>query len=64
MKADFDKMTRAELKAYIRIHRNDMEAIRALFKRRGSSGRRYPAPRSEADIITQTEIIQRKLQGM
>jgi hypothetical protein len=33
MKPNFDEMTRSELKAYVLQHREDMEAIRALFNR-------------------------------
>lgn len=34
MKPNFDKMSKAELKAYVLAHREDDEAIRALFSRR------------------------------
>jgi hypothetical protein len=34
MKPNFDEMTKAELKAYVLSHRDDDEAIRALFSRR------------------------------
>lgn len=41
MKPNFEAMSKADLKAYILVHRNDEDAIRALFSRR------YP-PDSEA----------------
>ena len=34
MKANFDQMTREELRYYVLEHRDDSEAIRALFSRR------------------------------
>ncbi|MFB2838436.1 DUF6887 family protein [Floridanema evergladense] len=42
MKPNFENMSKAELKAYILAHRNDNEAIHALFSRR--------TPDSEATI--------------
>ncbi|MGA9378750.1 MAG: hypothetical protein WBV73_08275 [Phormidium sp.] len=42
MKPNFEKMSKAELKAYILAHRDDDEAIHALFSRR--------TPDSEATI--------------
>lgn len=49
MKPDYDAMTRAELRAYILQHRDDIEAIEAFFARR--------SPDSEAVIfpLAQTE---------
>ena len=34
MKANFEDMTRKELKAYVLAHRDDVEALRSLFSRR------------------------------
>lgn len=44
MRPDFQTMSKADLKAYVLEHRNDLEAIRYLFSRRtpGQEGRRYP----------------------
>ncbi|BAY07629.1 DUF6887 family protein [Calothrix sp. NIES-2098] len=42
---DFTKMTRQELKAYIRQHPTDDEAIRELFvNRRSPDAKTYPFP--------------------
>lgn len=43
MKPNFDEMSKAELKAYVLTHREDDEAIRALFRRR--------SPDSEAIVF-------------
>jgi hypothetical protein len=44
-KPDFTKMTRQELKAYIRQHPTDDEAIRELFvSRRSPHAKTYPFP--------------------
>ncbi len=44
-KPDFTKMTRQELKAYIRQHPTDDEAIRELFiNRRSPHAKTYPFP--------------------
>ena len=44
-KPDFTKMTRKELKTYIRQHPTDDEAIRELFiNRRSPNAKTYPFP--------------------
>ena len=46
MKPNFDKMSTAELTAYVKTHRYDLEAIDALVDRRTSDQEAtwYPAP--------------------
>jgi hypothetical protein len=63
MKPDFRKMTKEDLKAYVLLHRDDIEAVRELFSRRTPNGHRYPAPRTQEEIAAQTEILRQKLEG-
>lgn len=63
MKPDFKKMDKAELKAYVLEHQDDIEAVRELFSRRSPNGHRYLAPRTQEDLAAQMDAMRRKLEG-
>jgi hypothetical protein len=56
-KQNFEKMTKAELLAYVKVNRTDEEAIRELFSdRRNPNRTAYPSlVNSNADEIKQIE---------
>jgi hypothetical protein len=71
MKPNFQEMTKAELKAYVLEHKDDIEATRHLFRRRtpGQEIKRYPPlskdgiPIEENIQIMQDAIRQRLEEG-
>lgn len=64
MKPDFKAMPPAELRDYVKEHRNDDEAIYELFvNRRNPNAKKYPAPLDEAGIKIMEEAFRRKIQG-
>lgn len=58
MKPNFEKMSKAELKAYVLAHRDDDEAIRALFSRRtpDSEATIYPSMFTEEGLPIEENI--------
>ncbi|MCL1470435.1 DUF6887 family protein [Argonema antarcticum] len=59
MKPKFEQMTKAELKAYVLAHRDDDEAIRALFSRRNppdSEATIYPSMFTEEGLPIEENI--------
>ncbi|MES1021616.1 hypothetical protein ABN584_01780 [Gloeocapsa sp. BRSZ] len=64
MKPDFKAMPLAELRDYVKEHRNDDKAIYELFvNRRNPNAKKYPAPLDEAGIKITEEAFRRKIQG-
>jgi hypothetical protein len=59
MKPNFDEMSKAELKAYVLEHRDDLDAIEALFSRRSPNSQvfEFPFAQSEAEWQQQLEAI-------
>lgn len=58
---DFSRMTLAELRAYVKAHRTDDEAIHELFvNRRNPNAKVYPYNQSGEEI---EEILRRKING-
>jgi hypothetical protein len=67
MKPDFDRMSVAELRAYLLAHRNDNEAFYKLADRleAGSDHTvRYPAPDSPETIALMEAVIQEQVQRL
>ncbi len=61
MKPNFSKMTLTELRAYVKEHRTDDEAIHELFvNRRNPNAPKYPYAQSAEEI---EEILRRKING-
>jgi hypothetical protein len=59
-KPDFSTMTRKELRAYALVHREDDAVFNELVKRVRENGKRYPAPKTEADLEEMKKLFQRK----
>lgn len=59
-KPDFNLMSRTELKAYVLSHRDDLDAIEALFSRRSPTARvvKFPFPNTEMEWQQQQERFQ------
>jgi hypothetical protein len=71
MKPNFKEMSKAQLKAYVLEHRDDIEAIRHLFSRRtpGMENKRYPPLAQngvpiEENIRIMQEAIRQRIQEM
>jgi hypothetical protein len=62
-KPDFSTMTRKELRAYALVHREDDAVFTELVKRVRENGKRYPAPKTEADLEEMKKLFQRKIPG-
>ena len=65
MKPNFSQMSLGELRAYIKEHRTDDEAIRELFVNRRSPDELatwYPAPLDEEGIRIMEEAFRQKFQ--
>jgi hypothetical protein len=62
-KPDFSTMTRKELRAYALVHREDDAVFTELIKRVRENGKRYPAPKTEADLEEMKKLFQRKILG-
>ena len=57
MKPNFEAMSKAELKAYVLEHRDDLEAIRLLFRvPPGVEVKRYPSVCTEEGIPIEENI--------
>ena len=65
MKPNFEAMTRAELRAYVLEHREDLEAFRLLMNRRSpdSEATWYNFPNTEEGREKRKEVIKRKIKG-
>ena len=63
MKPDFEKMPRAELRAYVLAHREDIEALRILMSRRNPNAKQYKFPDTEEGWQQMEEIFRRKIEG-
>ena len=57
---NFEAMSKEELRAYVLAHRDDDEAIRALFSRRDPNA---PSYRYDLSPEETQEIIRRKIAG-
>lgn len=65
MKPNFSQMSLSELRAYVKQHRTDDEAIRELFVNRRSPDETatwYPAPLDEEGIKIMEEAFRQKIQ--
>lgn len=61
MKPNFEKMSRQELRDYVRTHRDDLEALNALVNRRNPNSERiifYP-PKTKQEEQEQFELFNR-----
>jgi hypothetical protein len=56
-------MPRAELRAYVLQHREDLEALRVLMSRRNPNAVKYNFPNTEKGRQQTKEILQRKING-
>ena len=58
----YDKMSFSELRAYVLAHRDDDEAVRALFDRRSPDETAiwYPAPVDEEGVRVMEEAFRQK----
>lgn len=63
MKPDFNTMSRAELLAYLKEHREDDEAWGIFLDRRNPNAKKYPPPLDEEGIKIMEEAFRRKLNG-
>lgn len=64
MKPDFNKMSRAELLAYVKEHRDDNEAWDIYLDRRSpdETATWYPAPKDSESIRIGEEAMRQKIQ--
>lgn len=58
---NYEKITFAELRAYVVKNRDDIEALRFLMSKRNPNSIKYPAPVTEAQMEEQMEVIRRKV---
>ncbi|NJM72409.1 MAG: hypothetical protein HC862_20810 [Scytonema sp. RU_4_4] len=65
MKPDFEKMSWVELRAYVLAHRDDLDALEALFNRRSpdSEATWYNFPYTEEGQRQMEEVFRRKING-
>ena len=63
MKPNFEKMSKAELRAYVLQHREDEEALRSLMSRRDPNAVKYNFPNTEEGRQQMKEVIKRKIEG-
>jgi hypothetical protein len=61
-KPNFEEMTFKDLRAYVLEHRNDIEAIRALFSRRSPNAKTYGIPRTPEEWQEQEEAILQRIE--
>jgi hypothetical protein len=64
MKPDFEKMSKAELKAYVLAHKNDNEAFYQLVDRWKAETKDrvgYPYPKTSEEIAIMEEAIQERI---
>ena len=61
MKPNFDKMSKPELRAYVLAHRDDLQALDALYNRRtpDSEAVWFQVPQSLEEETQQFELFQR-----
>jgi len=61
MKPNFEAMTRAELRAYVLQHRDDLDALEALFSRRDPDTQAvvFQPPQSTEEEQQQYELFKR-----
>lgn len=64
MKPNFEKMSKAQLRAYVLEHREDREALRALMSRRNPNGFKYNFPNTEEGREQTKAVIKRKIEGL
>lgn len=59
---NYDNMTFSELRSYVLAHREDSEAVRALFNRRSpdETATWYPAPVDEEGVRVMEEAFKQK----
>ena len=62
MKPDFEVMSKAQLRAYVLEHKEDIDALRALMSRRDPKGIKYNFPNTEEGRKQTTAAIERKIQ--
>lgn len=64
MKHDFDKMTKAELRAYVVAHPNDQGAFHAFVDRftQDAPQELFPPVTSEAEIQEVAKLVQQKVE--
>ncbi|WP_310484127.1 DUF6887 family protein [Chamaesiphon sp. VAR_48_metabat_403] len=62
-KPNFSTMTSKDLRAYALVHREDDAVFTELIKRVSENGKRYPAPKTEADLAEMKKLFQRKITG-
>jgi hypothetical protein len=62
-KPDFSTMTSKDLRAYALVHREDDAVFTELIKRVHENGKRYPAPKTDADLEEMKKLFQRKIPG-
>ncbi len=58
---DFSTMTRKDLRAYALVHREDDAVFTELIKRVRENGKKYPAPKTDADLEEMRQLFQRKI---
>ena len=63
MKPNFETMNKAQLRAYVLEHREDLEALRALMSRRDPNGVQYNFPNTEEGREQTKSVIKRKIDG-
>ncbi len=59
MKPNFEDMTKAQLRAYVLQHRDDLDALEALFSRRrsGAAAIAFDIPQSKEEEQQQFELF-------
>jgi len=62
MKPNFETMSKAELRAYVLEHREDMEALRSLMSRRDPNATKYNFPNTEEGLEQTKAIIKRQIE--
>ena len=61
MLQNYEKMSFAELRAYVVENRNDIQAVRFLMSKRNPNSTKYPTPITEAQMQEQRSPIRRKV---
>ncbi|MBW4621004.1 MAG: hypothetical protein KME17_16800 [Cyanosarcina radialis HA8281-LM2] len=61
-KPNFEQMTRAELLAYLKEHRDDNEVWGIYLDRRNPNAKKYPPPLDEEGMRIMEEAFRQKLQ--
>jgi hypothetical protein len=63
MTPNFEQMTKAELRAYVLAHRDDVEALRLLMNRDRNNKMWYQIPQTPAGDRQVDELLRRKISG-